>query len=130
MAQLPEAGGGLDAGDDAGRAEQDEAAEDDGRAVAPVDPPGQHQEADRGDRDHRDDGGDVPSKVPCSQRTAETITPEPGRIGQRILRRRRARLRCCQGRRNASHGLNAPSHAHITPADRRFAPARDSARQR
>lgn len=49
-----QAGGGLDARDDAGRAEQDEAAENDCRAIAPVDTPGQHHETNRRDRDHRD----------------------------------------------------------------------------
>lgn len=51
-------GGGLDAGDDADRAEQDEAAQDDDRAIAPVDAPGQHHQADAGHGDHRHDRGD------------------------------------------------------------------------
>lgn len=54
---LPSARGGLDTRDDGSRAEQDETAKDDRRAIAPVDPSGEHQETDRRHRDHRDDGG-------------------------------------------------------------------------
>lgn len=51
-------GGRLDACDDARRAEQNEAAEDYSRAIAPVDPASQHHEADCGDGDHRDNRRD------------------------------------------------------------------------
>lgn len=56
-ASVSRRGGGADAGYDAGSAEQDEAAQDHHRAMTPVDPAGQHAEADSRDRDHRDDGG-------------------------------------------------------------------------
>jgi hypothetical protein len=50
-------GGGLDAGDDADSAEQDEAAQDDDRAIAPVDAARQHHQPDAGHGDHRHDRG-------------------------------------------------------------------------
>src|SRR5436190_1650861 len=62
MALVSDRRRGLDAGHDARRAEQDEAAEDHGRPVAPVDPPREHQEADRGHSDHRDDRRDRPEQ--------------------------------------------------------------------
>jgi hypothetical protein len=55
----PPARGRADAADDRGGAEQDEAAQDDGRAVAPVHPAGQHHEADGGHGHHRHGGGDI-----------------------------------------------------------------------
>ena len=47
-------GGGAYPGDDTGRTGQDKATQTDPRAVAPVDPPGQHHEAHNRDGDHRD----------------------------------------------------------------------------
>ena len=53
-----QAGGGLDARDDARGPEENEAAKDHRGTVAPVDAPGEHQEADGRDRDYRHNGRD------------------------------------------------------------------------
>jgi len=54
----------MNACDDACSAEQNEAAEDDGHAVTPIDPASQHHEADRGDSDHRNYGRDSSKESP------------------------------------------------------------------
>lgn len=53
-----DAGGRTNARHDAGSTEQDEAAQNDDRAVPPVDPPAQHQQADAGHGDHGHDRSD------------------------------------------------------------------------
>jgi hypothetical protein len=63
------------AADDRRGAEQDEAAQDDGRAVAPVHPAGQHHEADGGHGHHRHDGGDI----------AQQRALQPQHAGQQAL---------------------------------------------
>ena len=59
----------MNASNDARSAEQDEASQDYGCAIAPVDTPGQHEETDRRDGDHRDHGGD--SSQQCALKPAD-----------------------------------------------------------
>lgn len=61
--RLPsERSGGADPRNDAGGAEQDEAADDDHGAVAPVKTSAEHQQSDAGDGDDGDNGGDGAEK--------------------------------------------------------------------
>src|SRR3546814_19036019 len=80
----------LNARDDACRTEQNEAAEDHRRAVAPVDPSSEHHEADRGDRAHRDDDGDRTEKRPLEPSNRRHEHARARRVGELLRMRRRS----------------------------------------
>ena len=97
-----------DAADDGRGTEEDEAAEDDHRAVAPVDAAGEHGETDGGDGNDRGDGG-------CG---SEQSALQPG---QRIDNHTRAfgignggrrRRRCQRSERKCSHFAERMSQGH------------------
>ena len=77
-----------DTAHDRRRAEEDEKADHDGRAIFPVDAPGQHQETHGSDRNHRNRGGDVPEQGALQPLDRANNGPGPGGIGRGILRER------------------------------------------
>ncbi len=101
--------------DDAGSAEQDEAAEDHRCAIAPVDPAGQHHEPDDRNRNDRDDGG----------KGAEQACPAPSalrRPARPILRDRRTHpaLARSLARRASSAHLRQRIFSVLIPASQEF----------
>jgi YD repeat-containing protein len=81
--QVAAADEGSDAGDDGRRAEQDEAAKNDGDAVADAQPAVQHRQPDERDRDHRDGRGGGPQDRVLKPGDRREQHARASRIGER-----------------------------------------------
>jgi hypothetical protein len=105
---LTECGSRMDARDDARSAEQDEAPQDNGDAIAPVDPPGQHHEPDCCHGNHCHHGCDRAEQGPLEPVDGRDEDAGSGRISVGILRK----CRCCSYKTNYRRDCDADAIRH------------------